>query len=133
MVGRKHLRPFGRKNLSLYYGSDSARLAVLATIARALPPANIDIYLSPAIKTTLISGRNLPDISTVAGRAVTPSTREGVGWPPSTPPEMPTSWHYTLQALDPPIRLATFHAQPITRPCGPAESTLRLFTQPAAC
>src|SRR5690348_3371744 len=46
-------------------------------------PANIDIYRSTRIKTTLISGRNLPDISTVVGRAVTPSTREGVashGW-----------------------------------------------------
>ena len=25
-----------------------------------------------------------------------------------------TTWDYTLEALDPPIRLATFHVQPIT-------------------
>ena len=69
------------KILSLYYGSDSARVAVLSAIARALLPANIDIYLGLTKKATLISGRNLPDISTVVGRAVTSSTREGIGWP----------------------------------------------------
>ena len=33
------------------------------------------------------------------------------------------TWDYTLEALDPPIRLATFHVQPIKRPCAPAKST----------
>jgi hypothetical protein len=56
--------------------------------------ANIDVYLSSGIKATSISGRNLPDISTVIGRAVTPSTREDVGRPRLTPPEMLTTWHY---------------------------------------
>ena len=79
-------------------------------------PANIDVYLSPGIKTTLISGRNLSDISTVAGRAAIPSTREGVGRPWLASPEVPTSWHDTLQVLEPPSRPVTFHAQPNTRP-----------------
>ena len=37
--------------------------------------------------------------------------------------KVPTTWHYTLEALDPPIRLATFHVQPIARTCAPAKST----------
>ena len=78
--------------------------------------ANIDVYLSLGIKTTLISGRNLPDISTVADRAVIQSTREGVGRPWLASPEVPTSWHDTLQMLDPPSWLVTFHARPNTRP-----------------
>jgi hypothetical protein len=71
-LGGKHHDPFGRKILSLYYGSDSARADMLLAIGMRCT-ANIDLYLSPAIKTTLISGRNLPDISTVVSRAVTPS------------------------------------------------------------
>jgi hypothetical protein len=86
---------------------------VLLTIARVLLPANVDIYLSPVIKTTLISGRNLSDISTVVGRAVTASTREGLGWPRPAPPGVPASWHYTLEALESPSRLTTFHASRI--------------------
>jgi hypothetical protein len=86
-------------------------------------PANIDVYLNPGIKTTLISGRNLPDISTVVGRAVTPSTREGVGRPWLAPPEVPTSWHDTLQVLDLPSRPVTFYAQPNTRPCARRNQT----------
>src|SRR5262245_14095223 len=71
------------KILSLYYGSGSAC---------------VDAYMNRGIKTTLISGRNLPDISTVVGRAVTPSTREGAGRPRPASPTMPASWHYALRA-----------------------------------
>ena len=123
MVGPQAPRPFGRKILSLYYGSDSAPVAVLSTIARALPPANIDIYLSPGIKATLISGRNLPDISTVGDTEYARRRRAAI----AGASRMPTTWRDTLQARDPPIRLAAFHGQRITRPCGPAESGRHYF------
>jgi hypothetical protein len=93
-------------------------------------PANIDVYLSSGIKTTLISGRNLPDISTVAGRAVIPSMREGVGRPWLASPEVPTSWHDTLQVLDPPSWPVTFHAQPNTRPCSRQNQTETFSANP---
>jgi len=46
---------------------------------------------------------------------------------------MPTTWHYSLQALDPPNRPAAFRAQPNTRPCARQNQTETFFSQSSAC
>jgi len=69
----------------------------------------------------------------VIGRAVTPSILEGAGRSRLTPPEMPTTWHYALQPLDPPNRPAAFRAQPNTRPCARRNQTETFFSQSRAC
>ena len=42
--------------------------------------------------------------------------------------KVPTTWHYTLEALDPPIRLATFQCPADCKDLRPGEISLKLFS-----